>query len=25
MLDLVASYAADPLDPQWLLTTLGLT
>ncbi|MBB2990509.1 ABC-2 type transport system ATP-binding protein [Mycolicibacterium iranicum] len=25
MLDLVASYAADPLDPQWLLDTLGLT
>jgi len=25
MLTLVASYAADPLDPQWLLTTLGLT
>ena len=25
MLNLVASYAADPLDPQWLLTTLGLT
>ncbi|MEV5647419.1 ABC transporter ATP-binding protein [Nocardia sp. NPDC052254] len=24
MLDLVASYAADPLDPQWLLETLGL-
>ncbi|CAN7477684.1 ABC transporter ATP-binding protein [Mycolicibacterium frederiksbergense] len=24
MLDLVASYAADPLDPQWLLDTLGL-
>ncbi len=25
MLDLVASYAADPLDPHWLLDTLGLT
>ncbi|KWX66495.1 ABC transporter ATP-binding protein [Mycobacterium sp. NAZ190054] len=25
MLHLVASYAADPLDPQWLLDTLGLT
>lgn len=25
MLDLVASYAANPLDPQWLLETLGLT
>lgn len=25
MLDLVASYAADPLDPQWLLDTLGLS
>ena len=25
MLDLVASYAAHPLDPQWLLDTLGLT
>lgn len=25
MLNLVASYAADPLDPQWLLATLGLT
>ncbi|MCV7415071.1 ABC transporter ATP-binding protein [Mycolicibacterium litorale] len=25
MLDLVAAYAADPLDPQWLLDTLGLT
>ena len=25
MLNLVASYAADPLDPQWLLDTLGLT
>ena len=25
MLNLVASYAADPLDPQWLLPTLGLT
>ncbi|OAN28608.1 spermidine/putrescine ABC transporter ATP-binding protein [Mycolicibacterium iranicum] len=24
MLDLVASYAAHPLDPQWLLDTLGL-
>ncbi|MCV7153094.1 ABC transporter ATP-binding protein [Mycolicibacterium pyrenivorans] len=24
MLDLVASYAADPLDPKWLLDTLGL-
>ncbi|BCI53105.1 ABC transporter ATP-binding protein [Mycolicibacterium litorale] len=25
MLDLVAAYAADPLDPKWLLETLGLT
>ena len=25
MLNLVASYAANPLDPQWLLDTLGLT
>ncbi|MBO0855789.1 MAG: ABC transporter ATP-binding protein, partial [Nocardia sp.] len=25
MLELVASYSADPLDPQWLLDTLGLT
>nr|WP_263998229.1 ABC transporter ATP-binding protein [Mycolicibacterium vanbaalenii] len=25
MLELVAAYAADPLDPQWLLDTLGLT
>ncbi|WP_163702412.1 ABC transporter ATP-binding protein [Mycolicibacterium sarraceniae] len=25
MLQLVASYAADPLDPAWLLDTLGLT
>jgi len=25
MLRLVASYAADPLDPDWLLDTLGLT
>ncbi len=25
MLDLVAAYAANPLDPQWLLATLGLT
>ena len=25
MLNLVASYSADPLDPQWLLDTLGLT
>lgn len=24
MLDLVAAYAADPLDPDWLLRTLGL-
>lgn len=24
MLDLVASYSADPLDPAWLLDTLGL-
>ncbi|MQY29151.1 ABC transporter ATP-binding protein [Nocardia aurantia] len=24
MLDLVAAYAADPLDPDWLLATLGL-
>ena len=25
MLNLVAAYAANPLDPQWLLSTLGLT
>jgi len=25
MLDLVAAYAADPLDPRWLLDTLGLS
>ncbi|KLI07991.1 spermidine/putrescine ABC transporter ATP-binding protein [Mycolicibacterium conceptionense] len=25
MLNLVASYAADPLDPAWLMDTLGLT
>lgn len=25
MLNLVASYAADPLDPIWLMDTLGLT
>lgn len=25
MLQLVAAYSADPLDPDWLLTTLGLT
>jgi ABC-2 type transport system ATP-binding protein len=25
MLELVAAYAADPLDPDWLLSTLGLT
>lgn len=25
MLELVASYSADPLDPQWLLECLGLT
>jgi ABC-2 type transport system ATP-binding protein len=25
MLHLVASYAADPLDPAWLMDTLGLT
>src|SRR5215212_5955220 len=25
MLNLVASYSADPLDPQWLMDTLGLT
>ncbi len=25
MLDLVASYSADPLDPNWLLSKLGLT
>ncbi|MDI3315050.1 MAG: ABC transporter ATP-binding protein [Mycobacterium sp.] len=25
MLDLVAAYAANPLDPQWLMATLGLT
>lgn len=25
MLHLVAAYAANPLDPQWLLDTLGLT
>ncbi|GGK38962.1 ABC transporter ATP-binding protein [Nocardia camponoti] len=24
MLDLVAAYSADPIDPDWLLTTLGL-
>ncbi|MBY8862440.1 ABC transporter ATP-binding protein [Nocardia sp. CA2R105] len=24
MLDLVAAYSADPLDPEWLLDTLGL-
>ncbi|WP_327099865.1 ABC transporter ATP-binding protein [Nocardia vinacea] len=24
MLDLVAAYSADPLDPEWLLKTLGL-
>ncbi|MFC4373689.1 ABC transporter ATP-binding protein [Nocardia halotolerans] len=24
MLDLVAAYAADPIDPDWLLATLGL-
>lgn len=24
MLDLVAAYSADPLDPRWLLDTLGL-
>ncbi|GAB2632905.1 ABC transporter ATP-binding protein [Nocardia goodfellowii] len=24
MLDLVAAYSADPLDPEWLLQTLGL-
>ncbi|WP_051918576.1 ABC transporter ATP-binding protein [Prescottella defluvii] len=24
MLDLVASYSADPLDPEWLLRSLGL-
>ncbi|WP_067691449.1 ABC transporter ATP-binding protein [Nocardia jejuensis] len=24
MLDLVASYSADPIDPNWLLDTLGL-
>ncbi|MCH9734665.1 MAG: ABC transporter ATP-binding protein, partial [Actinomycetia bacterium] len=24
MLNLVASYASDPIDPQWLLDTLGL-
>ncbi|MGO4201518.1 ABC transporter ATP-binding protein [Rhodococcus sp. TAF43] len=24
MLDLVASYSADPLDPEWLLKSLGL-
>ncbi|MFC9895807.1 ABC transporter ATP-binding protein [Nocardia sp. NPDC127579] len=24
MLDLVAAYSADPLDPDWLLATLGL-
>ncbi|MEV0246565.1 ABC transporter ATP-binding protein [Nocardia sp. NPDC050712] len=24
MLDLVASYSADPIDPDWLLRTLGL-
>src|SRR3546814_12962178 len=25
MLDLVAAYSADPLDPAWLLSKLGLT
>lgn len=25
MLNLVAAYSADPLDPAWLLSTLGLT
>ncbi|MDN6388033.1 MAG: ABC transporter ATP-binding protein, partial [Corynebacterium sp.] len=25
MLDLAASYSADPLDPAWLLETVGLT
>lgn len=25
MLNLVASYSANPLDPQWLMDTLGLT
>ena len=25
MLDLVASYSANPLDPRWLMDTLGLT
>ena len=25
MLNLVAAYAANPLDPQWLMDTLGLT
>ncbi|UGT58406.1 ABC transporter ATP-binding protein [Nocardia asteroides] len=25
MLDLVAAYSADPIDPGWLLTTLGLS
>ena len=25
MLNLVSAYAANPLDPQWLLDTLGLT
>ena len=25
MLNLVAAYSADPLDPAWLLDTLGLT
>jgi ABC-2 type transport system ATP-binding protein len=25
MLNLVASYSANPLDPQWLMETLGLT
>ncbi|HET9877122.1 MAG TPA: ABC transporter ATP-binding protein [Mycobacterium sp.] len=25
MLNLVAAYTANPLDPQWLLSTLGLT
>lgn len=25
MLRLVAAYAANPLDPEWLMTTLGLT
>src|SRR2546423_8514039 len=25
MLNLVAAYAANPLEPQWLMDTLGLT